>query len=123
MILLIQMKYNILGASMEKVGFASEMETVLFGLFAFSALFNAFNCREFGKDSIGPNFFKNTIAIKVIFITGIAQVIFTQVFTSFFSSVALSTLMWIKVLVLAFMIIIVNEIVKFILRSINNKKK
>lgn len=121
-ILLIQMKYNILGASMEKVGFASEMETVLFGLFAFSALFNAFNCREFGKDSIMPNFFKNTIAIKVIFITGIAQIIFTQVFTSFFSSVALSLLMWIKVLGLAFMIIIVNEIVKFILRSINNKK-
>ena len=117
-ILLIQMKYNILGASMEKVGFASEMETVLFGLFAFSALFNAFNCREFGKDSIIPNFFKNTIAIKVIFITGIAQIIFTQVFTSFFSSVALSASMWIKVLILAFIIIIVNEVVKFILRTI-----
>ena len=117
-ILLIQMKYNILGASTEKVGFASEMETVLFGLFAFSALFNAFNCREFGKDSIIPNFFKNTIAIKVIFITGIAQIIFTQVFRSFFSSVALSALMWIKVLSLAFMIIIVNEVVKLVLRTI-----
>ncbi|OOM76830.1 calcium-transporting ATPase 1 [Clostridium puniceum] len=121
-ILLIQMKYNILGASVEKVGFASEMETVLFGLFAFSALFNAFNCREFGKDSIVPNFFKNTVAIKVIFITGIVQIIFTQVFTSFFSSVALSALMWIKVLGLAFIIVIVNEVVKFILRTIKNKK-
>lgn len=117
-ILLIQMKYNILGASIEKVGFASEMETVLFGLFAFSALFNAFNCREFGRDSIIPNFFKNTIAIKVIFITGIVQIIFTQVFRSFFSSVALSAVMWIKVLGLAFMIIIINETVKFILRTI-----
>ena len=114
-ILLIQMKYNILGASTEKIGTASEMETVLFGLFAFSALFNAFNCREFGTDSIFPNFSKNIIAIKVIFITGVAQIIFTQVFTSFFSSVALSPLMWIKVLVLAFMIIIINEIVKFVL--------
>lgn len=115
-ILFIQMKFNILGASTEKIGFASEMETVLFGLFAFSALFNAFNCREFGIDSIVPNFLKNDIAIKVIFITGVAQVIFTQIFTSFFSSVALSLLMWIKVLILAFMIIIVNEAVKFILR-------
>ena len=114
-ILLIQMKYNILGASTEKIGTASEMETVLFGLFAFSALFNAFNCREFGTDSIFPNFSKNTIAIKVIFITGVAQIIFTQVFTNFFSSVALSPLMWIKVLGLAFMIIIINEIVKFVL--------
>ena len=65
-----------------------------------------------------PNFFKNTIAIKVIFITGIAQIIFTQVFTSFFSAVALSAVMWIKVLGLAFIIIIVNEVIKFILRTI-----
>ncbi|EKQ56580.1 MULTISPECIES: calcium-translocating P-type ATPase, PMCA-type [unclassified Clostridium] len=115
-ILLLQMRFNILGASTEKVGFASEMETVLFGLFAFSALFNAFNCREFGTNSIIPNFFKNTIAIKVIAITGLAQIIFTQVFTTFFSSVALSPLMWIKVLILSFMIIVVNEAAKFILR-------
>jgi len=120
-ILFIQMKFNILGASTEKIGFASEMETVLFGLFAFSALFNAFNCREFGRDSIVPNFFKNAIAIKVILITGIAQIIFTQVFTSFFSSVALSLLMWIKVLLLAFVIIIVNEVVKFSLRLMKSQ--
>ncbi|NOW06238.1 calcium-translocating P-type ATPase, PMCA-type [Clostridium beijerinckii] len=115
-ILLIQMKYNILGASTEKSGFASEMETVLFGLFAFSALFNAFNCREFGTESIFPNFFKNKIAIQVIFITGLAQIIFTQVFTTFFSSVALSVIMWSKVLGLAFMVIVVNEVIKFIIR-------
>jgi Ca2+-transporting ATPase len=116
LILFIQMKFNILGASTEQLGFASEMETVLFGLFAFSALFNAFNCREFGINSILPNFLKNTIAIKVILITGIAQIIFTQVFTSFFNSVALSPLMWIKVLALAFMVIIVNEVTKLALR-------
>jgi len=121
-ILFIQMKFNILGASTEKIEFASEMETVLFGLFAFSALFNAFNCREFGIDSIFPNFPKNTIAIKVIVITGVAQIIFTQVFTSFFSSVALPPLMWIKVLGLAFMIIVINEIVKFALRLIRYMK-
>ena len=121
-ILFVQMKFNILGASTEKIEFASEMETVLFGLFAFSALFNAFNCREFGIDSIFPNFPKNTIAIRVIVITGIAQIIFTQVFTSFFSSVALSPLMWIKVLGLAFMIIVINEIVKFALRLTKNSK-
>ncbi|NRY60231.1 calcium-translocating P-type ATPase, PMCA-type [Clostridium beijerinckii] len=115
-ILLIQMKYNILGASTEKSGFASEMETVLFGLFAFSALFNAFNCREFGIESIFPNFFKNKIAIQVIFITGLAQIILTQVFTTFFSSVALSVIMWSKVLGLAFMVIVVNEVIKFIIR-------
>ncbi|AGF54631.1 Ca2+-transporting ATPase [Clostridium saccharoperbutylacetonicum] len=117
-ILFIQMKYNILGAATNRIGTANEMETVLFGLFAFSALFNAFNCREFGLDSIIPNFLKNTIAIKTIIITGIAQIIFTQVFTTFFNSVALSPLMWLKVLGLAFMIIVINEIVKFTVRKI-----
>ena len=115
-ILLIQMKFNILGASTEMVGNASEMETVLFALFAFSSLFNAFNCREFGTDSILPNLFANKIALQIIGITAVAQVIFTQVFTKFFSSVALSIAMWGKVIALAFMIIVVNEIVKFILR-------
>ncbi|MFT8348100.1 calcium-translocating P-type ATPase, PMCA-type [Clostridium saccharoperbutylacetonicum] len=119
-ILFIQMKYNILGAATNKIGTANEMETVLFGLFAFSALFNAFNCREFGLDSIIPNFLKNTIAIKTIIITGIAQIIFTQVFTTFFNSVALSPIMWLKVSGLAFMIIVINEIVKFTVRTIRN---
>ena len=115
-ILLVQMRFNILGASTEIVGNASEMETVLFALFAFSALFNAFNCREFGIDSILPNLFKNKIALQIIGITAVAQVVFTQVFTKFFSSVALPLIMWGKVIALAFMIIVVNEVVKFILR-------
>lgn len=115
-ILLIQMKFNILGASTEVVGNASEMETVLFALFAFSALFNAFNCREFGADSILPNLFANKIALQIIGVTAVAQVIFTQVFTKFFSSVALPIAMWGKVIALAFMIIVVNEVVKFVLR-------
>ncbi|MGN0143552.1 MAG: calcium-translocating P-type ATPase, PMCA-type [Clostridium sp.] len=115
-ILLIQMKFNILGASTQLVGNASEMETVLFALFAFSALFNAFNCREFGTESILPNLFNNKIALQIIGITAVAQVIFTQVFNKFFNSVPLSIVMWGKVIGLAFMIIVVNEVVKFVLR-------
>jgi Ca2+-transporting ATPase len=122
LILFMQMKFNILGASTERIGSASEMGTVLFGLFAFSALFNAFNCREFGINSIVPNFLKNTVAIKTILITGAAQIIFTQVFTTFFSSIALSLLMWIKVVALSSIIIILNEVIKFILRSIKNNR-
>lgn len=111
-ILLIQLKLNILQAT------SAEMGTVIFSLFAFSALFNAFNCREFGMDSIIPNFMKNKLAIKVILCTGIAQILFTQIFREFFSSVPLSFMMWLKVLILSSMIIIVNEIVKFILRKV-----
>jgi Ca2+-transporting ATPase len=62
------------------------------------------------------------VAIKTILITGAAQIIFTQVFTTFFSSIALSLLMWIKVVALSSIIIILNEVIKFILRSIKNNR-
>ena len=122
-ILLVQMRFNILGASTDKVGTASEMGTVVFILFAFSALFNAFNCREFGLNSIIPNFFKNKLAIQVISITAIVQIIVTQVFSNFFNSVPLSLNMWVKVIALASLIIVVNEVVKAILRMVTRGKK
>ncbi|MCI6189531.1 MAG: calcium-translocating P-type ATPase, PMCA-type, partial [Clostridium sp.] len=101
-ILLIQMKFNILGAStVVQADGASEMETVLFALFAFSALFNAFNCREFGTDSIFKNFTKNKTALLIISVTAIAQFIFTELFSGFFNAVSLSLVMWGKVILLA----------------------
>lgn len=116
-ILMIQSTYNVLNASLE------QQETVMFALFAFSALFNAFNCREFNADSIIPNFFKNTLALKIIAITGIAQIIFTQVFRDFFNSVPLEVTLWIKVVLLASTVVIVNEIVKLIIRTFSSKDK
>lgn len=106
----IQEFYNILNASPEEQG------TVVFSLFAFSALFNALNCREFGVNSIIPNFFKNKLALRIIFITGIAQIVFTQVFRGFFNTVSLNLVMWIKIILLSSIILMLNEVVKLILR-------
>lgn len=121
-ILLIQMKYNILGASTELVGTASEMGTVVFVLFAFSALFNAFNCREFGLSSIIPNFTKNPLAIQIISVTAVVQISVTQIFSEFFNSVPLDAIMWIKVIGLSSLIIVFNEVVKAVLRLGTSKK-
>lgn len=116
-ILMIQSSFNVLNAAPE------QQETVMFALFAFSALFNAFNCREFNADSIVPNFFKNTLALKVIGVTGIAQIIFTQVFRDFFNSVPLEVTMWIKVLLVASSVVVANEVVKLIIRTFSSKDK
>lgn len=104
--------YNILQATPE------EQSTVIFSLFAFSALFNAFNCREFGLNSTIPNFFKNKLALEIIFVTGVVQILFTQIFRAFFNSVALDISMWIKILLLSSMVLVLNEVVKFILRNL-----
>lgn len=115
-VLLLQQNFNIIGASKE------QETTVMFCIFAFSVLFNAFNSREFGTDSIIPNFTKNALAIKVILITGIAQIFCVEVFRDFFNSVHLDLIMWIKILALGSSIILVNECVKFILRLLNKKQ-
>jgi len=127
---LIQMKFNILGVDLKRVIISkgtneiagSEMGTVLFALFAFSALFNALNCREFGLNSIVKHFTDNTIALKIISITAVAQILVTQFLSGFFNSVPLSATLWIKVIALAAMIIVINELVKLVGRLILRNK-
>ena len=75
LVIMIQMKFDILGAGFPKdITKPNGMQTVLFALFAFSALFNAFNCREFGINSILPNITKNTIFLKIIGITAVSHI-------------------------------------------------
>ena len=115
-ILMLQSTFNFLGVDEAHKG------TVMFALFAFSALFNAFNCREFNADSIFPNFTHNKLALQIIVLTGIAQVIFTQLFQDFFNSVAMDFMTWVKVLCVAASVIVVNEVVKCIIRLVKPKK-
>ncbi|MBU3181762.1 calcium-translocating P-type ATPase, PMCA-type [Clostridium psychrophilum] len=124
-LLMAQMKFDILGTGFPKDGVTgpNEMQTVLFALFAFSALFNAFNCREFGTDSIFPNITKNTIFLKIISITAVVQIIITEVFSKFFNAVSLSVTMWLKVIVVSLFVIVVNEVVKLIIKPFIKKNK
>ncbi|AYF54125.1 calcium-translocating P-type ATPase, PMCA-type [Clostridium novyi] len=117
-VIMIQMIFNPLGAEVPPVGFKgpNEMETVLFALFAFNALFNALNCREFGTDSIFPYFKNNTIALQIIAVTAMVQILITELFAGFFNAVSLTPLMWIKVILTSCLVIVINEIVKLILR-------
>ena len=117
LILMLQSSINILNVPEAKG------ETVMFGIFAFSALFNAFNCREFNFDSIIPNLTKNKLALQIIGITAVAQIFFTQVFRDFFNAVPLSVMEWIKIIALSFTVIIVDEVVKFVFRLFKKENK
>jgi len=124
-ILMIQMKFDILGTGFPKNGVTgpNEMQTALFALFAFSSLFNAFNCREFGTDSIFPNLIKNSIFLKIISITAVSQIVITEVFSKFFNAVSLSGAMWLKIIVLSSLVIVLNEVVKLIIRPFVKKNQ
>ncbi|MCB2301052.1 calcium-translocating P-type ATPase, PMCA-type [Clostridium tagluense] len=125
LVIMIQMKFDILGAGFPKEGVTgpNQMQTVLFALFAFSALFNAFNCREFGTDSIIPSITKNTIFLKIITVTAVSQIFVTEVFAKFFNAVSLSAGMWLKIIILSSLIIVVNEVVKLGMRLFVKKNK
>ncbi|MGL6174584.1 MAG: calcium-translocating P-type ATPase, PMCA-type [Cellulosilyticaceae bacterium] len=116
LLLLAQMKYNFLGASGELTNNASEVQTVLFSLFAFSVLFNAFNCREFGIASIFPNLTQNKFVVCILGITAVLQIGITQFAGKFFNTTPLSGEMWVKILAVSSSIIIFNEIIKLALR-------
>ncbi|MBU3146563.1 calcium-translocating P-type ATPase, PMCA-type [Clostridium sp. CF012] len=125
LVIMLQMKFDILGAGFPKEGVTgpNQMQTVLFALFAFSALFNAFNCREFGTDSIIPSITKNTTFLKIITVTAVAQMFVTEVFAKFFNAVSLSAGMWLKIIILSSLIIVVNEVVKLGMRLFVKKNK
>ncbi|MBU3130033.1 calcium-translocating P-type ATPase, PMCA-type [Clostridium tagluense] len=124
-IIMVQMKFDILGAGFPKEGVTgpNEMQTVLFALFAFSALFNAFNCREFGANSILPSLTKNTIFLKIITVTAVAQIFVTEVFSGFFNAVPLSVTMWLKIILLSSLVIVVNEIAKLVMKPFVKKEQ
>lgn len=125
-ILFIQMFWNPLGVSAidyDQAGIygGNEMQTSLFALLAFSALFNALNCREFGSNSILPNFMKNKLALIILLITGCAQIIFMTHYNYFFNTVPLGLTTWIKIIIMASTVVWANEILKYSLRSLRAK--
>ncbi|MGL4346288.1 MAG: calcium-translocating P-type ATPase, PMCA-type [Cellulosilyticaceae bacterium] len=122
-LLITQMTYNFLGAGTQSVGHATEVQTVLFSLFAFSVLFNAFNCREFAVASIFPNFTHNPYVIGIVGVTAVIQIAMTQFAGKFFNTIPLSSGMWIKIILVSSGIIVFNEVIKLILRTMSQVGK
>lgn len=108
--------FNFLGASRE------QMPTVLFTLFVMLQLFNAFNSRELSNTSIVKNLKNNKIMLIVFLITFNIQVLITQFGGAFFGTVPLSSAMWVKIIVLAFTVILASEGFKFIFRFFTSKE-
>ncbi len=122
-LLFLQIRYNFLGAQSIVNGNASEVQTVLFSLFAFSVLFNAFNCREFGTGSIFPNLFKNQLALQIILLTAGLQIVMIQYCGAFFNAIPLSKEMWLKIIGCGALVVIANELIKQALRMLKRSAK
>jgi Ca2+-transporting ATPase len=107
---LIQYRFDFLGAGDE---YAS---TVIFALFSFFALFNAFNCRELFTTTIFKNFFKNKLMLAVTGITMVLQAMIIQFAGAVFGTVPLPLELWVKILIVVSSVIVISEIFKLVLR-------
>ncbi len=109
-IFMLQHFRNFLGAAPE------EEATVLFTLFVLFQLFNAFNCRELDNTPMFRNLLRNKLMLGVFLLVLVLQFLITQFGAAVFETVSLSAAMWLKMLLTALTVIVLNEIIKLVLR-------
>lgn len=112
---MIQSKLNILNVA------ENERSTVLFVMFVMFQIFNSFNSRELGFDSIFKHFFDNKLMLFSMLGTFILQILAVQYAGGFFNTIPLSFNAWIKIIGMAFIVIIASEVLKIFERFASKK--
>lgn len=94
-----------------------QMTTVLFTMFVLFQLFNAFNCRELHSESILTHLTKNKLMLFIVGLTFVLQVLIIQFAGAFFGTVPLPLTLWLKLFAIAFSVVVLSELIKFIRRK------
>ena len=97
--------------------------TAVFCLFVIFQLFNAFNCRAVGSESLLKSVMKNKLMVITFALTFAFQVLLTQVAGKFFKIVPLGVGEWLKIVAIGFSSVIFAEFYKFIYRFVKTRKK
>jgi Ca2+-transporting ATPase len=100
-----------------KVGIA-EKGNAIFTLFICFQLFNAFNSRELGLESIFKSIGKNKIMALTFLGVFLLHFVFVQKMPWIFSVNAMSVESWLKIILTASSVVVVSEIAKLIYRPI-----
>jgi Ca2+-transporting ATPase len=100
-----------------------QMSGVIFTLFIFFQLFNAFNSRELGAESIFKGIGKNKIMVLTFLSVLILHIFIVQVCPSLFGITALNLSSWLKCVLISSSIVVMSEIYKAIYRAIKMDKK
>ncbi len=95
---------------------SAELKSGVFTLFVMFQLFNAFNSRELGSESIFKRIGNNKIMVVTFFAVFLLQIIIVQHAYSLFGLVPMSFSSWTKILVLSFSVIAVSELGKLFYR-------
>ncbi len=98
-----------------KVG-ETEKNSAVFTLFVSFGLFNAFNCRELGAESIFNGITKNKIMLAAFSVTFLLQIIIVSLGYKAFGINPLTFLSWCKIIVCSSSVVAISEIYKTIYR-------
>lgn len=112
-VFMLQHLTNFLGGTQE------QLPTILFTLFVVFQLFNAFNSRALGNESIFHGFGRNHLMLGVFAFTFGLQVVITQFGGAFFGTVPLSLALWVKITLTAASVVLLSEIIKLVRRKLS----
>lgn len=99
-----------------------EQGGTVFTLFIIFQLFNAFNSRELGKESVLKSIGKNKIMVLTFGLTFLIQLLIVTFIPSVFGISALSLKTWLKILAVGTSIIAVSELFKLGYRAVKNHR-
>ena len=116
-IVILEYLYDFLGAGV------GGTQTAIFCLFVMFQLFNAFNCRKTGRESIFSGIGKNRAMVAVFAATFTFQIVLVQLFGGFFSAVPLPLTVWLKIIGAALSVVVFSEIYKLFYRIFKNGQK
>lgn len=111
-IMSLQYTFNFLGAS------EAEKSGAIFTLFVFFQLFNAFNSRELGANSIFKSVGKNKIMVVTFAALILIQIFIVEVAYPLFHVSPISFVLWLKIAALSSTVILVTELSKLFYRII-----
>jgi len=114
-VMVLQYTVNFLGVLEE------EKLNATFTMFILFQLFNAFNSRELGRESIFRSIGRNKIMVVTFLCVFMVHLFIVQVCPFIFGVTPMSALSWIKIILVTSTIITVSELYKLIYRTIKNK--
>ncbi|MBR2384735.1 MAG: calcium-translocating P-type ATPase, PMCA-type [Clostridia bacterium] len=116
-VIVLEYLYDFMG-----VGFQN-IPTVVFCTFVMFQLFNAFNCRKIGSESIFNGLADNKLMLYVFGATFLFQIVITQFLCDFFATVPLSFVTWLKIILVSSSTITFSEIYKLFYRILKANTK
>lgn len=116
-VILLQYLFNFLNLG------AKELKGGIFTLFILFQLFNAFNSRELGSESIFKSIGKNRIMLFTFGLVFLLHFVIVQALGGLFMVNPLSALSWVKLMLTAFSIVIVCEVYKLVYRTFVKRPK